>query len=663
MKKFFPFFLVFTAVLLSSPLLFGQKLPKEEIRQFFKESTREITSGRPGIREDTPVFTREHMISGIPGMLNWRHSPPLHNCTISPFAKDTLWIGLPPNDSMIITGQYTHNGPVVVIGNGILRFRHANATIAGDLIVWGDHALVTSDSSTLFFPQEYFYQRSLVIAGKGKVIYRNTTLDHSGMSHNLMVTDSGRIEQTNVKNIGFTTCGMYGAGEYHADGIDQAGEFVITDHSQLTFSHAKTILLWHHVPRSGIFHFSFPGGDSVRSYNLSNTTPGISGIDYSVRVDSSTDVMWALMPANGSDVSISDSKIRSIGLWFLGHDTINVSGLVDNSAYSDYTANLDDRNLRLINSSVMTWSLYPMDTVNLNVTGCILGEIGSEYHCKVTTSGAYVDGTGGYWWATGQTLMIAGNCMAVNAIRSDQDAIFIFAYSSLVQGEASSLKNSILMVVQSQLPDIPKLYDGSCTWYSNIGKPSTAVVDTVVQVYGSAWIDKTQSSQLMDFGWYRMYWQKSGDSVWHPIGNKTYTEKRDELLADWNTHGLTPGLYYIKLVLTDNTPDSNQNEAVKGINLLPEIFGVNESGSNGFDMKIFPDPVVENSLVEFFLQSGEKVEISIADLNGKIVSRAEKQFPRGKNSFPLRNFNLPKGCYICILKSRGNCGMRKFVTQ
>lgn len=37
--------------------------------------------------------------------------------------------------------------------------------------------------------------------------------------------------------------------------------------------------------------------------------------------------MWALMPSSGSYISTSDSKIRSAGLWFEGHDTVNVSWL------------------------------------------------------------------------------------------------------------------------------------------------------------------------------------------------------------------------------------------------------------------------------------------------------------------------------------------------
>jgi hypothetical protein len=653
--------ILLVTLVLSSFLSQGQHLPAQEMRDFFARASLGRTTGDTVSSVAHNPNGSSAIPSGAFGVIQKLNALNHSSTPAIPSGGDTLVIGVSPLDSLTITGTFLHNGPVMVLGNGILRFKNANATIVGDLIVWGDHALVTADSSYLYFPQQYFYQRSLVIAGKGNVVYRNTTLDHSGLSHNLVLTDSARIELDKVTNIGFTTCGMNKASEISVDGINQAGEFIIYEQSRLIFRNAKTILLWFQVPATGIFHYSFPDGDTVQSFALSNTTPGISGIEYSVRADSCTDVMWALMPVTGSDVSISASKIRSIGLWFLGHDTIAVSGLVDNSVYTDFLANLTDRSLRLINSGVQTWSLYPMDTVYLNITGCILGEIGSESNCTVVTSDAFVDGSGGYWWSANHSFMVGENCMAVNAIRSSETSIFLFAYSSLNSGEAAALGNSIMMIVQSQLPGLPSLYDGSCVWYSRIDSPSTAFADSLVPLSGSAWIDKTSSSPLMDFGWYRMYWQKSGDSAWHPIGERQYTEKREEILAAWDTHGLGPGLYYLKLVLTDNTPDSNQNEAVKGISLLPKIFGISENYLPDFSFRICPDPVNENSVIRFSLDREELFEISIVNPEGKIVSRTSRKFDKGMNNFSMGTLVLPAGCYTCIMKSKYHLGVQKFI--
>jgi hypothetical protein len=654
---------VFLIIFICAKSIFGQEIPQKEIREFFTKATQARIQNHDIHSIPSKQNTDSTSSSSIFRVIEKLKTLGIQHMLEKPAGGDTLVIGMPPYDSLIVTGTYSHNGTIMVLGNGILRFRNANATIAGDLYVWGDHALVTADSSYLYFPQQYFYQRSLVIAGNGKVAYKNTTLDHSGLSNNLVLTDSAHIILNNVTNIGFTTCGMNKKSEIDINEINQAGEFVIQDQAKLNITHAQTILLWFQVPSNASFHYSFPDGDTVQSFTLNNATPGISGIEYTARVDTSTGVMWALMPVTGSNVDITDSKIRSIGLWFLGHDTIPVSGFVDNSQYIDFNANLTDRYLHLSNSSVLTWSLYPMDTVRLNVTGCILGEIGSEANCSVITTDAFVDGSGGYWWATDRTFMIGENCMAMNAIRSSQSAFFIFAYSSLNLGEADAMGNSIMMIVQSQLPGPPVLYDGSCIWYSFIGNSSSASIDTIVQIPGSAWIDKTPSSQLMGFGWYSMSWQKSGDTLWHPIGGRYYTEKRDDILASWDTHGFAPGLYYLKLILTDNTPDSSQNEAVSQINLLPTIFGIDEINPGKFNIRIFPDPVNENSVIEFSLSEIEPLEISVTDISGKILFRVEQRFGEGRNLFSLGKLDLPPGSYYCIIRSKDHYEVANFVKE
>ncbi|MBK8416056.1 MAG: hypothetical protein IPL22_17055 [Bacteroidetes bacterium] len=84
--------------------------------------------------------------------------------------------------------------------------------------------------------------------------------------------------------------------------------------------------------------YSFPANGTVANYQFNNLVPGVSGINYNVTVSNCTDVMWSLMPVNGSDVTISNSTLRVIGAWFTNGDTAAVSGLVNNSNYTSFTA-------------------------------------------------------------------------------------------------------------------------------------------------------------------------------------------------------------------------------------------------------------------------------------------------------------------------------------
>ncbi|MFA6924959.1 MAG: T9SS type A sorting domain-containing protein [Bacteroidales bacterium] len=651
--------ILLVVLLLTAISVNAQKIPQNKLNAFFKEAYKKINENKNVPQNINNASLPNAIQTGVFQNINkFKNIKPI-NKSNSRF--DTLFIGLIPNDSLIVTGTFFHDGPVFVIGNGILRFKHANATILGDLCVWGDNALVTADSSTLYFPQQYFYQRSLIIAGKGKVIYRNTTLDHSGLSHNLVLTDSAKMEMHNVTNIGFTTCGVYKNPELYIDGINEAGEFIITDKAKLTFKNAHTILLWHHFPKISVVNYYFPKGDTVYSYVFNSTTPGISGIDYSIDVDTSYAIMWGMMPTTGSDITISDSKIRAIGLWFEGSDSLDVNGLVDNSTYTNFVANLSDRNLHLINSSVQTWSLYPMGNTKLNVTGCILGEVGTENHSQLQSSNIFVDGSGGYWWATDTTFMLAGYSTAVNAIRSSRNSIFLFAYSTLSSGVASSLDNSILMILQSQLPEEPQILDASCAWLAYIGKPSSSFVDTIVPIHGSAWIDKTPVSLLMDFNYYSLYYQKNGDMTWLPIVEKVKTEKRDEVLANWNTYGLTSGAYNLKLILCDNTVDSNKIEAVKSINLLPGFLSVKENNNNIFNCTIFPNPLTNRAEASFYLNKKSNMSFSVVDVLGKIAFEKTYSFEKGTNTIEIDGSKLSKGLYYCIMKTENYCEVKKII--
>jgi len=58
-----------------------------------------------------------------------------------------------------------------------------------------------------------------------------------------------------------------------------------------------------------------------------------------------------------------------------------------------------------------------------------------------------------------------------------------------------------------------------------------------------------------------------GDSRWLPIVDEQYSEVRRDTLDYWNTVGLAPGTYEVRLVVKDNASDSV--EALKQIRLRP----------------------------------------------------------------------------------------------
>lgn len=549
---------------------------------------------------------------------------------------DTLYI---TKDSTI-TGVWAFNGHIAVIDTGKLIFAGATATINGDLIIWGTDARCDILNSTLSLPQAYFYQRSMITVGDAVLNIENSTLNFNGLPHNCVIGENGTVILKNVDNSGFRTCGLSSTATINIDGINEAGEFVITGNCSVNIKNAEHVLLWHHFPDGAVVSHKFPDGATVDSYDFSNALPGVSGVNYTIDIDTCTDVMWALMPERNTNITIDSSNIRSIGLWFNGHDSIPVNGLVNQSNYNQ-TIGISDRTLTLQTCSVRTWSLYPFDSVYVDVTASIVGEIGAFGHSEVQTDGIMVDGSGGYFFASDETVVVGGFTTTGTSVRSEKNGIMLYVYGNVMMGSAEALDSSILIVMQSILPSDPIYRNMACAWFGKIDGPYTSFLGQDYSVMGSAWIDKDAASPLMDFNHYKLSYQKVGESTWTDIGTDVYTEKRHDTLGVWHTSTLTEeGTYIVRIEITDDQTVPFTAEAQVQVNVLPAYLNIDEN--NQGLVSIYPIPA--NYIVHFENLPNNLSDILIFDEVGKLSGRYA-------NSETISISALPSGVYLCFLDS------------
>jgi hypothetical protein len=563
--------------------------------------------------------------------------------------NDTLVVGILPGDTLHISGSWSNNGPVIVLQDGVLIFDHANAIIHGDLFVLG-RGQVLADSSTLFFPQQYFYHRGILITDTSVLNIQNSTIDFGGMSHSFVALGNSEAVFQNVHHADWTTAGIYGHANVFCDGNNLGGEYICTEYSTVHFRNTSTLLVWHHLPDTAIVQHEFPAGAIVPSYTFNNLSPGVQGVGYSVQLDSCSDVMWAIMPENGSDVTLSNSTIRAIGLWFNRGDSTSVSGLVNNSNYTNFTAPLSDRNLNLVNSQLQTWSVYLFDSSQVSISGCVLGEVGAMGTSLLTANGFYCDGSGGYFWASETGIGFASNVSVGSIVRSEKRGIMVFAYGSVNNSGAAAVGNSLLVVVQSSLPSDPVAYDASTVWYLHVDAPSTTLsyTDTIVQIPGSAWIDHGPYGSFMQFNKYGVYYQVPNSGSWIPIDTGITTEVRNGILANWNTHGLTHGSYLIRLSSFNDLGDSI--EAIRQVTLLPIILDVQEDEA-GYDISVFPNPSSGLVQVKIELKKAESITIELMDITGKVIGIVpEALYPKGVQLISMNTLAVSSGLYFVQIK-------------
>ncbi len=528
----------------------------------------------------------------------------------------------------------------------MLIFNNADATILGNIYVVESGQLIATNS-TLYIPQQYFYQRSVLTAQSGSVLLKDCTMNFGGLSHNFSLMDSSSITVQNVHFTDWTTTGTSGKTIFSIDTCDVIGEIILSDSSIVTVKNTDTVLLWHHVPKNDGLTWTFPNGVNLTNYSLTPASPGVSGLKYTVEAQNCKLALWALMPENGSTVKISNSKLRAIGAWFTGKDSTTVTGLADNSSYLSSGNLFNDRTLILDSTTVTTWSLYPMDSTKTTITSCIAGEIGSENSAQTTCSSIFVDGTGGYFWTTDASLQIAEFSAFTCNVRSEGNGFELVAYSSVSEGAASGIDNSILFLIQTSVLQQPIAYDGSDVWVAQNSTPATAYVNDSVPIPGSAYILRGPQSQWMSFDHYKLYYEAEGSSIWTAITNTINTPVNQNNLTTWNTTGLAPGNYNLMLTVYDNYNDSVN--AQTSITLLPaQLEGIQPVNANEV-VSVFPNPT-SNQLSIISTQSSIK-EISIDNVLGQRVFEKILNNSSGITNERLDVSELSSGIYFYQLTS------------
>lgn len=576
-----------------------------------------------------------------------------HDLKQSESYPDTLIVGVSPYDTLTITGTLIHNGPIFVVLNGLLIIRNANVTNLGDLDVFNNGKVVV-DSSTLSFPQSYFYQRSLTLVNKANVSINHSTLSYGGLSHNCIVADTASLSLTNVNQTDWTTTGMSTMGTININGTTEAGEFIIDDYVTLNIKNATNAILWHQFPDTAIINWSFGTHDTAYGYQFNNSKPGVQGIEYNINADSVYDVMWAIMPSSGSNINITNSKIRSIGVWFdkQPSDSVSVSGITDNSIYSSYTAPISDHTLTFTNCTVQTWSFYVFQKSIINVTGCIVGEIGTENSSKMYGTNYVVDGSGGYHWSADTSTIFADGATVYSYVRSEGNSVFVFAYGSVSgSGMASAIDNSLLIVVQSLVPTDPTAINGSTAEFDNINHPGNIFADSIAPINGSAWIHRGPTSSWMYFKNWQLFYRSVDSTTWIPVTGIDTVPVSNSLLANWNTHGLASGDYDLDLRITDTW--NNELDAEMQVTLLPLILDAPQLSAFS-DIKVYPNPVRNQLTISITSYKNENVKLELDNLLGQNLLSRQSYIATGKNLLSLNTSALSTGTYICrVISAEG----------
>jgi hypothetical protein len=639
--KLFPLLLLLPFFNQAQGVVNRQPFPQQQINELMQKVWENKNNEQPAV--NVPEGTANTNPSGIAYLLQQQHhllAPSVKERSTSTLKSlDTLWVGLTPNDTVTITGNYQVNGPVIVENDGVLIFENAYATILGDVLVPGGQIIATN--STLYIPQTYFYERAIIVDGNGQVYMRHCTLNFGGITHSMGMGHNATMTFQNVYFTDFSTIGLNGAARLIADSVNVLGEVVNGDSTYLSVNHTDTVILWHHVPAGDSLTWSFPSGINVAHYGFGPDSAGVVGLKFNIDVNNTKLVEWALMPDNGSFISISNSTVQSVGAIFRGRDSGTVQGLVNKSYYSSASSFFTDRTFQLTNSTVECWSLYPTDTTKIRITGCITGEIGSNIWASTSCVNTFNDGTGGYFWSAGNSVQTASECAFTCAVRSEGTSYLFAAFCSISASPGEAIDSSILFLIQTPLIYQPVAYDGSDVWVATLQPVNNAYAGQNVPIIGSAYILRGPISHLMSFASYYVAWQVTGDTTWTMMDTLSTTPVNQSALTNWNTTGLAPGNYNLIMVIKDNFGDSVVVNS--SATLLPGVLNGISDIQNG-DLKVFPNPAT-NQLTISSNQLPVK-QVCLINMMGQTVFTYNCGVANENTPLNIDISNVPAGVYI-----------------
>lgn len=153
----------------------------------------------------------------------------------------------------------------------------------------------------------------------------------------------------------------------------------------------------------------------------------------------------------------------------------------------------------------------------------------------------------------------------------------------------------------------------------------------------------------MNFTKYGVYYQIPNAPYWTPIDTGIYNEVRHATLANWNTHGLAAGSYYIRLLSFNDLGDSI--EAIRQVTLLPLILGIDESITDE-NISVNPNPSRGEFQINLNLEKPETFSFQLIDLSGRLIGDdLQMELQQGLQNISFNTSDLSPGFYFLQIKT------------
>jgi len=552
-----------------------------------------------------------------------------------------------PDETVTITGSYYLSGDIKIYNNGVLNFNDANFQFDGNIIIFGNGRL-NINNTDINIIQQYIYEHNALILENGSITFSGTRFKSNGQSWGLSLAgDASLSMQDSEISDGFITIGLFERSSADISNTKTPGEFLCFNKNSLKFRGCDFILQWLVLPDSSTVNVSLPSDSLVTNWVFSDNGSSVKGIPYSVEIDSSTNVLWGLISNTGSDAVFKDTELRTVGLMFTGSDSVSISNITNESHYINDVVNITDRNLQLIKCDVHTWSFYPSKGSKLTVTNSVFGEIMSQDSSEVVVDNCVCDGTGGYVSAHNQSFMIITNSLIRSQVISRNSGVLVGFESAFTGNHLDSDESSIMLLANVQTAVEPRAHASSIIFKSKI-KPVTGECNTTVPIEGTAEIISGPDIEIQLKGYRVEYSDNFVNPLWRQTDGFHKHSVNNDTLALWNTTGLVPGDYFLRLTMVHSFGDSISANSWARLNAKTDVKDVVSENPDCFNLsQNYPNPFNSSTAIPFALPERAHVRLLLYDLRGTLVSKLiDEVRDKGNYTIKVDCSNLPTGLYF-----------------
>lgn len=155
-----------------------------------------------------------------------------------------------------------------------------------------------------------------------------------------------------------------------------------------------------------------------------------NGIGQSVTLTRCTALLWPMLVRPGARLTLADNPPDQwlvVGLHMPQDATL--TNLMNQATYGDATLPFGSGSIRLVDTTVDTWNLYPQGTAHVRVFDSHIGELIAMEHSTVRMERTLVDGTGGYFATSGSSWVEAVDSVFTTTVEAIDDSTLMLRRS------------------------------------------------------------------------------------------------------------------------------------------------------------------------------------------------------------------------------------------